>query len=185
MKYDLLPAIEIGPKKIEDSTAIFQALDQLSSGFSLYPKSLKERTDTVLMEDWSDERLIWIFHYYSLRSTKSKKEFDNNVIRNTYVDRMVTVKLFRLRRAMILKGIGIGDRPEIENRKLFADALAILEGKLSFNPFLTYSEPTASDFACFPILQFMEKAGIQNISDIFDKNQKVVQWMRTMEKLVT
>jgi glutathione S-transferase len=57
--YNKVPFVVWGEKRLEDSTAIVAALDDLGSGPKLIPEDPKLRAQAHILEDWADESLYW------------------------------------------------------------------------------------------------------------------------------
>ncbi|MBS1150434.1 MAG: Glutathione S-transferase domain protein [Myxococcaceae bacterium] len=54
-----LPYLVWGDRKLEDSTAILEAIDAEGSGPKLIPSDPKLAAEADLLEDWADESLYW------------------------------------------------------------------------------------------------------------------------------
>jgi len=54
-----LPYLVWGDRKLEDSTAILEAIDAEGTGPQLIPTDPKLRAEADLLEDWADESLYW------------------------------------------------------------------------------------------------------------------------------
>jgi glutathione S-transferase len=54
-----LPYVVWGDRKLEDSTAILEAIDREGDAPSLIPSDPKMRAEAHLLEDWADESLYW------------------------------------------------------------------------------------------------------------------------------
>jgi glutathione S-transferase len=180
----LLPVSEIGESRIEDSSDILRAIDELPSPVSrrLFPTDPVKRAEVLLLEDWADEALSAFSIYYRWVNDDNFHKFANQAFaRAPLAMRKVMAPLIRSQAIKRIKSRSVGLNSEEERRAQFEESLEILETRLSRNPFLTGAEPNAADFSVFPHLQVPRAAQMPELAPLIEARPGIMTWMKTME----
>lgn len=179
-----LPAVRIEGRTVEDSTNILKLLDELQpNGSRLYPTDERERAETLLLEDWSDEALYWLLVYYRWAVKENFEKFKVVAFKNLPAPlRFLIPTLIRKNTLNRLDAQGISKLPPEERLNRVNEAVWCLEQKLQDRNFLVNQTITAADLAVFSVLQIIEKSQFSDLSGIFTGCPLLHNWLTKLEE---
>ena len=179
----LLPVAEFAGRKIEDSTFILKALDDVYPNTPrLYPLDPVLRADTLVLEEWADEWFALYVPFYRWTLNHNFKTFAAQAFDAIpLAARKLVVPLIRRGFVKTLRERWIGLDTEAERLAHFKDAISILEARLSKNAFLVLAQPTAADFAVYPILKMILNGKIAELSKFVEASIPVMGWLQRIE----
>lgn len=179
-----LPVIRIDSRTVEDSTNILKLLDELEPNSSqLYPTNKRERAETLLLEDWSDESLYWLLVYYRWAVNENFEKFKAIAFNNIPILlRFIIPTLIRKTTLKRLEGQGITKLPPEERLNRLKEACWCLEQKLQSHYFLVNQTITAADLAVFSVLQLIEKSQFTDFSEILTGYPLLSSWLTRLEE---
>jgi glutathione S-transferase len=148
-----VPYVIWGEKRLEDSTAIVAALDELGQGPKLVPVDPKLAADAHILEDWADESLYWQGVRIKFADPEVWKRIEPEFRQGfpAWMRPMGTVVAKRQTLAK-LDSQGLSRRaPELADREL-EQHLDALETKLTGREWLVGDSPTIADLAVTAML---------------------------------
>lgn len=180
-----LPVVDFNGRKIEDSTNILHALDEIAPDSKLYPDDPMLRADVFLLEDWADEALVQFGIYYRFLRNHNYDRFAKQAFGKA--PRLIQLLIRRSLQGATRKFFdlhGMAHLSDQERAEIFDRHLWALEQRIQKNSFLVTHIPTAADFAIHAMLKVALASEIVELAPIIRQHKTLIDWMERMDKLV-